>query len=787
MVSDAFEEFGPYLVYERLGQGGMATVHRAEKRGTGIRRPIALKRLLPYVAADPALVKLFVDEARLASHLHHANVAQTYELGKVGETFFIAMEYASGPTLAQIVRQCQKAAGEIPLTIAVSILSQVCEALDYAHNLCDEYGQALRIIHRDVSPANIIVTNAGIVKLIDFGIAKATISTVQTQTGFIKGKFGYIAPEYITGKIDARADLFAVGVVAHEMLSGRRLFEGKDDFETVANIRQLNPSPPSHWNPHVTADLDDIVMTALQRDPAHRWQSAGAMQVALANVARQFGLAVGSQQLAEWVAWAFSRKPGGDEQGAEAVADDTDAYGHRPPQPDSSLSIDLGRASSEVLDALDATTSLPTRPPESPEPEPEPEPDAEPEPFHMRAPTDSDETVPRERVVLTARDLALLASSPPRTSRADDATAIAPVPAYTPPRTSPARDVTAIPPVPAYALPPPESPPQPPVPQPPAPRTSRAHDATAIPPVPAYALPPQAPPPQVPQPQQPPVPRTSRAQDATAIPPAPPYAAPPQPPQPPQPRTSRAQDAVVAPPPARPSRPFMAAAPPTPPLRSARPALPFVGSSPTPPRASRTQDATPSPVPLPLRQAHASGGIAAGTPPISSSRELEVLPRTPLPTTPAAPPPAPQARELDDPLPKISEHEGGTLTGLPPPPPVPSSRELVALPGAAPAAGPAAAPAAAPEPSGPAESPPAPPKKQKIKSRGKATAKTRPQPTPAPAPAPAPAPPEPAAEVDTGATPRRRRNVVWLILLMVALGAAATAAAYFWPDLSIGW
>src|SRR5213078_5212958 len=252
----------------------MATVHRAEKRGVGIRRPIALKRLLPHVAADPALVKLFVDEARLASHLRHANVAQTYELGKVGDTFFIAMEYASGPTLAQIIRQCLEAAGEIPLPITVNLLSQVCEALDYAHNLCDEAGRPLRIIHRDLSPANIIVTSSGIVKLIDFGIAKATISSVKTQTGFIKGKFGYIAPEYITGKFDARVDLFAVGVVAHELLAGRRLFEGKDDFETLHNIREMNLHPPSHDNPHVTPDLDDIVMTALQRDPATRWQSA---------------------------------------------------------------------------------------------------------------------------------------------------------------------------------------------------------------------------------------------------------------------------------------------------------------------------------------------------------------------------------------------------------------------------------------------------------------------------------------------------------------------------------
>src|ERR1043165_2545862 len=352
----------------------MATVHRAEKRGVGIRRPIALKRLLPHVAADPALVKLFVDEARLAAHLRHTNVAQTYELGKVGDTFFIAMEYASGPTLAQIIRQCQAATGDVPLPITVAILQQVCEALDYAHNLCDESGQPLRIIHRDVSPANIIVTNTGIVKLIDFGIAKATISSGKTQTGFIKGKFGYIAPEYITGTIDARVDLFAVGVVAHEMMSGRRLFEGKDDFETLQNIREMNLQPPSRWNRQVPPDLDDVVMTALQRDPARRWQTAGAMQVALANIARSFGRVVANQQLAMWVDWAFSQRPGAD-RAADLAGDtsadttsgggDTDAFGPPSPDPDafgpatpdpaardpdSSLSIEISRLSASALD-----------------------------------------------------------------------------------------------------------------------------------------------------------------------------------------------------------------------------------------------------------------------------------------------------------------------------------------------------------------------------------------------------------------------------------------------------
>ncbi|HSS00214.1 MAG TPA: serine/threonine-protein kinase, partial [Kofleriaceae bacterium] len=344
------EEFGPYVVYERLGQGGMATVHRAEKRGIGFRRPVALKRLFPHVAADPELVKLFVDEARLASHLHHANIAQTYELGRVGDTYFMAMEYASGPTLGQIVRQCQEASIEVPLPITVGILIQICDALDYAHNLCDESGRSLRIIHRDVSPANIIVSGTGIVKLIDFGIAKATTSSVKTQTGFIKGKFGYIAPEYITGKIDARVDLFALGVIAHEMLANKRLFEGKDDFETMANIRDMVVSPPSRDNPRVPPDLDAIVMRALERDPARRWPSAGAMQTALTAAARKLGAVFGNQQIVAWVEWAFAQAAADVPRARESHTGETDAFG-KPLRagPGSSLSIEVEVPAGEVV------------------------------------------------------------------------------------------------------------------------------------------------------------------------------------------------------------------------------------------------------------------------------------------------------------------------------------------------------------------------------------------------------------------------------------------------------
>ena len=324
MAEKTPEVVGQYIVYELLGRGGMATVHRAETQGiSGFRRPVALKRLLKHLTTDADLVKSFVHEARLASHLRHANCAQTYDLGKVDDTYFIAMEYVPGATLGQIIRQCNSASGLMPIPIALNIVMQILDGLDHAHNLCDETtGTPLGIIHRDVSPSNIIVSNTGIVKLIDFGIAKAeSLGAARTQTGLIKGKFGYLAPEYTYGQLDSRADLFAVGVLAHEILTGRRLFEGKDNFDTILMLREAPIQPPSRWRPEVPRDLDDIVMTALMRDPALRWQSASAMRTALGNFARDAKLEVTNPQVFEWVEWAFTQQPRKEDTGlARAIA-----------------------------------------------------------------------------------------------------------------------------------------------------------------------------------------------------------------------------------------------------------------------------------------------------------------------------------------------------------------------------------------------------------------------------------------------------------------------------------
>jgi serine/threonine protein kinase len=310
-------EFGSYLVYEQLGVGGMASVHIAESRG--LRKRVALKRLLPHAADSPELVRSFIHEARLVGYLKHTNIAQTYDFGKVGDTYFIAMELVPGPTLAQLIRQCKATVGIVPFPVTLNILCQACDALDYAHTLCDEKGTPLGLIHRDVSPPNIIVSNTGTVKLIDFGVAKLARSSLQTQVGTVKGKFSYMAPEYLGGQLDSRVDLWALGAVAYELLTNETLFDAPDDLGVLEKVRSKPIPPPSRRNPDVPRDLDAVVLTALERNPAQRWQTAKAMRNALSSVATDFTTGLTSAQVIEWIEWAFTQEPGKERHGVSQL------------------------------------------------------------------------------------------------------------------------------------------------------------------------------------------------------------------------------------------------------------------------------------------------------------------------------------------------------------------------------------------------------------------------------------------------------------------------------------
>jgi eukaryotic-like serine/threonine-protein kinase len=312
--------FGTYVLFEEIAKGGMSRVHRAEgkaKDGTPV--AIAIKRMLPSIAANKDLRASFIHEGKLTQYLRHPNIAQTFDAGKIGDTYFIAMEYVPGPTLKELVDHCNTGIGLIPIPILLHIAHQVCDALDHAHNGTDEHGKPLGIVHRDVSPSNVILSPSGLAKLIDFGLAKAKMISVQTDEGIIKGKFNYVAPEYLSGQLDARVDLWAVGVVMHEVLTGRRLFNAPDDFETVSRVKKMPIPRPSIANPAVSTTLDEIVMTALDRNPSRRWQTAVHLRDALKLVIDRPENTLTNEQLSKWVTWAMAQPVGSTVSGAGAL------------------------------------------------------------------------------------------------------------------------------------------------------------------------------------------------------------------------------------------------------------------------------------------------------------------------------------------------------------------------------------------------------------------------------------------------------------------------------------
>ena len=280
----------------------MATVHRAKKRGiAGFERGVALKRMLPHLAEDAEFINSFVREAKLASLLVHPNIAQIYDFGRVGAVYYIAMEHVDGFDVRKMLRYSNRHKEPLPLNVVMSILCELCDALEYAHTFVDEHGTPQGIVHRDVSPSNLIVAQSGHLKVIDFGIAKANARQLHTESGRVKGKLGYMSPEAVTGRAYGPvSDVFSAGVVAHELLTAHPLFSAKTDYDTLIRIHEAEIPPPSRRNPGVPASLDEVVLAALSRDPERRLQTAGAFREALEYVAEQAGVRFSARDVAEW-------------------------------------------------------------------------------------------------------------------------------------------------------------------------------------------------------------------------------------------------------------------------------------------------------------------------------------------------------------------------------------------------------------------------------------------------------------------------------------------------------
>jgi eukaryotic-like serine/threonine-protein kinase len=289
-----------YRVHECLGAGGMASVHRASiEIGDGVLREVALKRLLPQLATDKKFIEDFVREAKLAANLNHPNIVRILELGRSQGVYFIAMELVSGQSLLQLVKLATAMRETTPIGVCVAIFDELLDALDYAANAVDSEGEAMQLVHRDLSPSNLIITDDGHVKIIDFGVAKGLSGKFMTNTGMVKGKLSYMASETLSGApLDCRADIFSIGVVMWELIAGRRLFRGQNEYEVIARIREGATVPPSHHNPACTPELDEIVMHALARDKNDRWPSAHVMRTALATVRRRFKQ--GAREVIEW-------------------------------------------------------------------------------------------------------------------------------------------------------------------------------------------------------------------------------------------------------------------------------------------------------------------------------------------------------------------------------------------------------------------------------------------------------------------------------------------------------
>lgn len=271
-------QFGKYLLLDRIAVGGMAELFQGKLVSVeGFEKPVAIKKLLPHLARDKNLVNMFINEAKLAALLTHQNIVQIYDLGSIEGTYFIAMEYLHGKDLRTIISKSGEKGLPLPLEYILYIISRICAGLDYAHQLTDLRGNALNIIHRDISPQNVLVTYGGEVKIVDFGIAKAATSSSDTRVGIIKGKLAYMSPEQAAGKgIDHRSDIFATGILLYEMVTGKRMFEGPE-MEILDRVRNADFEAPELLVPELPAKLHRVMHLALAKDPNSRYESCGHM------------------------------------------------------------------------------------------------------------------------------------------------------------------------------------------------------------------------------------------------------------------------------------------------------------------------------------------------------------------------------------------------------------------------------------------------------------------------------------------------------------------------------
>src|SRR5689334_8567114 len=276
-------QIGRYQILDRVATGGMAELYKATLTGDhGFEKLVAIKKILPHLATDRSFVEMFIDEARITAQLDHRHIVQVFELGTDADTPYIAMQYVDGLDVLALLRECARVQIRLPAEIAAVIARDVCDALDYAHNARDTSGKPLGIVHRDISPGNVLLSWRGDVKLTDFGIARAAERRHKTEAGTLKGKYGYMSPEQVSGgEMDARSDIFSIGILLAEMVMARRLFTSTNDLDILLMVRDARLDRLIKYASEFPVELRVLTVRSLQRRPEDRWQSAAEFRDAL--------------------------------------------------------------------------------------------------------------------------------------------------------------------------------------------------------------------------------------------------------------------------------------------------------------------------------------------------------------------------------------------------------------------------------------------------------------------------------------------------------------------------
>ena len=337
--------FGRYVLLEKIGVGGMAEILRAKTFGAaGFEKEFAIKLILPSLVNDDEFVDMFINEAKIAVSLYHANIVQVFDLGQIEGQYYIAMEYVHGKDMLDVLARCADREVKLPLHIVLFMMMEMLKGLDFAHRAKNPYGEDLNIVHRDISPSNVLISYAGDVKIGDFGVAKAAVRRTLTESGTLKGKVGYMSPEQVMGEpIDSRSDIFSAGIVLFEALSMKRLFTGSSDLNIMLRIRDTNIEEHLDRAGPLPRELKDIIKRALARHREERYQSAGELYQALVDFCFHYGIKVTGADLSNFMRRLFAKEI--EEEKAKRMSESQNPLLHQSP----SLALSRSQQGGQVV------------------------------------------------------------------------------------------------------------------------------------------------------------------------------------------------------------------------------------------------------------------------------------------------------------------------------------------------------------------------------------------------------------------------------------------------------